>query len=325
MRLIRTAATAVLVSAAVVGSTAERTVLEAILVRVNDRIVTVSDFRDRMRQELSQQPEALGPEELEAFADQVFGLVVDELILLERAKERRITVEDSDVDRAVAALREDNDLLDDDAWEAALESAGMTVDALRSRYRQGILVQRTVQSEIQPTEITEEELRQLYEVEMDSFKVPAKVELEQVFFPVAEDGGDREAVRRRAQGLVDRVREGSDLVAEATLAGVEVQELGAIPVSDLREEVVEELDRLEPGGLTEPITLAGGFQVLRLVERLPAGHQPFEEVKELLRRRESQRSYGDQTQTLVERLREEYLVEVHRELLPSVLEGLGNG
>ena len=45
--------------------------------------------------------------------------------------------------------------------------------------------------------------------------------LEQLFFPIAEDGSNQAEVIRVARGLVTRVSEGSDLRAEATLAGVE--------------------------------------------------------------------------------------------------------
>jgi parvulin-like peptidyl-prolyl isomerase len=247
--------------------------------------------------------------------------VTDELILLERAREARLTVDDGAVDSAIATMREENNLEDEATFEAALAQAGMSVDILRERYRRNMLVSRAVQSEVQPTEITTEELRRMYEDSKETFKTPEKVVLEQIFFPVADDGNDADQVRRRAVGLINRVGQGADLVAEATLAGVEVQDLGEIPVADLRPELLAALGELEPGGLSEPLALSGGYQVLRLIERIPEGYQPFEEVEELLRRRKSQMLYQEQTRGLVDRLREDYLVEVHDELLTEVLEG----
>jgi len=301
------------------AAAADRVMVDGILVRVNDRIMTVSDFLDRLHGELSQMASPPTGDELLKFTREIFDTSVDELVLLERAREKKLTITDDMIDQALDNLREQNELQDDDAFEAALASSGLTEQALRDRYRHNILLQRAVQSEVKPTEITEEEVRQRYEEEKDSFRVPAKVELEQVFFEVAADGSDRAQVQRVAAGLVERVRGGNDLRAEATLAGAQIQDLGAIPVDDLRPVVQEELESLEENGLCDPVDTAGGFLVIRLIQRIPEGFQPFDEVKESVRRQLSQAAYKDQTSGMVERLKEEYLVEVHEDRYEALL------
>jgi len=316
---------AVILLLAVVAKAAEREVLEAILIRVNDRIVTLSDFRLRLLQELSQRPDQLQGEELKRYSEGLLENLVDELILLERAQEKQLTVDDAMVDSSIQALREENSLQDDQAFKEALASSGLTEEDLRKRYHQSMLLSRVVQSEVQPAEITAEEVRQLYEKDKERFRVPRKVRLEQLFFPVADDGSDRDAVRSRINGLLERVHSGADLIAEATLAGSEVQELGAIPEHDLRPELADVLVGLDDGGMTEPLLTAGGFQVIRLLERIPAGYQPFDEVSEQLRRQLSSDQFREQSEGLVKRLRSNYLVEVHRDLLDRVMNGLVDG
>jgi parvulin-like peptidyl-prolyl isomerase len=312
--------TVVLVTGGVAAG--DRIVLESMLVRVNDRIVTVTDFRERLLVELSQIPSPPSGTELESFARQIFDAVVDELVLLERAQEKRITVEDEMVDSAIDSLREENELQDDAQFEAALRSAGLSEQMLRDRYHQSILLQRVVQTEIQPTEITEEELRQFYQTNLEKYRVPEKVELEQLFFPLESDGSDRTQALRTVEGLLGRVRQGNDLAAEATLAGVELQDLGAIPLDDLRSDLQAVLDGLAEGQLTEPLETGGGLQVIRLVRRLPEGYQPFEEVEEVIRREISLGVYESQTKGMVERLKEGYLVEIHEDRLQNVIDGL---
>ncbi|MEJ2582153.1 MAG: peptidylprolyl isomerase [Acidobacteriota bacterium] len=197
----------------------------------------------------------------------------------------------------------------------------MSVEALRERYRRTITVQRAVQGEVRPIEITEQELKQQYELEKEKFRVPAMVELEQVF--LTSDEAEAADLNRRAQGLVQRVRDGADLKAEATLAGSELQELGQIPVDDCRPDLKRALEPLEEGGVADPLSVPGGVQIVRLVQRIPAGYQPFDEVVEQLRRERSAESYEGQTQGLVQKLRQQYLVEVHREYLDIVFANLG--
>jgi hypothetical protein len=58
-----------------------------------------------------------------------------------------------------------------------------------------------------------------------------------------------------------------------------------------------------------------------LIERIAEGYLPFEDVEEQLRRRKSQLQYQAQTRGLVDRLREDYLVEVHEDLVAEILAG----
>jgi len=307
----------------VVAGAGERILLEGSLVRVNDRIVTVSEFAERVRQELSQVPQTPTGEELRQFVEMLLQEIVNELVLMERATEKRVEVDEQMVDQAIANLREENNLQDDEAWEQALTSSGLTIDNLRERYRRTILLQRAVQGEVRPVEITEEELRQQYEEEKDRYLVPAKVELEQVFISVDDGGASSAQAEQIARGMVSRVRDGADLKAEATLAGAELQDLGEIPVDDCRADLIQALEGLDDGGVTEPLPVPGGFQVIRLVRRIPEGYQPFEEVMPELRRERSAESYESQTRGLVEKLRKEYLVEVHDEYLDQVFAQLG--
>lgn len=305
---------------ALVAHGAERVVVEGVLVRVNERIVTISDFTERIRQELTQMPTQPNDEELQQFTEMLLEEMVSELVLLERAEEKRLNVEDGMVDNAIDNLRKENGLEDDQAWEEALSSAGMTVDALRERYQKSMLLQRAVQGEVRPVEITEEELRQQYELDKENFRVPAKVNLEQVY--LADDGSNPAELSRRARGIVDRVRGGADFKAEATLAGAELQELGAIPADDCRPELKQALEPLDDGDLTDPLIIPGGVQIVRLVQRIPAGYQSFEEVVDGIRRQHSAESYEGQTRGLVEKLKNQYLVEVHPEYLGVVFASL---
>lgn len=311
----------VLTALATVVAAQDRMVLEGILVRVNDRIITISDFTKRLQVELTQLQTAPTEQEIQQLTQVMLNEMVDELVLLERATEKNIEVNDKMIDQALQSLREENNLLEDEAWEQAIESSGLTVEQLRERYRRTILLQRAVQGEVRPLEITEEELRQLYQQQIENYAVPEKVVLEQVF--ISSDSSTSEEALRRADGMVSRVRDGADLKAEATLAGSQLQDLGAIPVEDCRPELRAALDGIEDGDVTDPLVVPGGVQVILLVETIPAGYQPFEEVEEDIRRQVSAESYQSQTRGLVEKLKKEYLVEVYEDRLVIVYRNLG--
>ncbi len=322
-KIVTLAIVALLTAAVTVAG--QKVLVEGILARVNDRIITISDFKKRLAQEVAQLPKRLTPKEFDTFAHKLFDSMVEQDILLERAAEKKLTVDKKDVDRAIEALKKRNHLTSDQAFKEALKSAGLTEAMLRERYRENMLAQRVLQSEIKPSQITTEELKQIYKKEKDKWRRPEKVHLEQLFFPVSDSAKNRQEELNRVQGLVTRVRHGADLKAEATLAGVAIQDLGEIPVSDLRAQVRDALEGLKNGQITDPISTAGGFQIIRLVKRTPAGYQPFDQVEEQIRREVSQKKYKEQTDGLIESLKKQYLVEVHEDLLEKVLKGETDG
>jgi len=298
-----------------------RELLEGIMIRVNDDMMTVSEFKSRLSQELAQtRPKPEGAE-LEKYAESLADNLVNEMILIQRAQEKGITVDDQMIDEAIKGLREENNLQDEETFIKALEESGLTEETLRERYRRNFMMSRAAQSEIKPTEITTEELRQFYEKHKERYAVPEKFHLEQIIFPVAEDGKDVEQVVQRAQAMIDRVRKGADLKAEATLAGVKVQDLGEIPAADLRPELVELLNAQKEGEFTDPLKTPGGIQLLRVVKRIPATYTPFEEVEKEIRREEVQRIFLEQQKGMIDTLKKEYLVEIHREYIPGILKG----
>lgn len=311
----------VLTVLATVAAAQDRMVIEGILVRVNDRIITISDFTKRLQVEITQMQTAPTEEEIQQLTQALLDEMVDEMVLLERAAEKNIEVNEKMVDQALQNLREENNLLEDEAWEAAVESSGLTMEQLRERYRRTIILQRAVQGEVRPLEITEEELRRLYEQQIEQYAVPEKVVLEQVF--ISDEGSSSGDTVRRADGIVARVRDGADLKAEATLAGSQLQDLGAIPVEDCRPELKAALANLEDGGVTDPLVVPGGAQIIRLDQTIPAGYQPFSEVSDDIRRRVSAETYEGQTRGLVEKLKKEYLVEVYEDRLAIVYRNLG--
>ena len=98
-----------------------------------------------------------------------------------------------------------------------------------------------------------------------------------------------------------------------------MQPLGAIPTADLRNDLRRALEGVPDGGFTDPLITAGGVQVIHLVDRIPEGYQPFEEVEEDIKRRMSADSYQSQSQAFVEKLKEEYLVEIDQKQLDHIL------
>jgi len=291
-----------------------RRLVEGIVVRVNDRILTTSDMRQRVAERLAETGRPVPPAQ---YPDLVRD-AADELCMLERGVELKIEVSDDEVSAAVKDLRVQNRVEDEATFEQMLLSTGMTLKSLRARLRDTMIVNRVLSREVGNFPITEEELRQRLARDEELYREPEKVHLEHVVYSLAPDDKDRAEKEAAARRLVAAVRAGGDfltLVKQETETGLATGgDLGELVDTDLRDEIRLAVALLKPGEVSDPFFSLAGVHVVRVVERIPSKVKPFETVVEELRQREMSDRYRDRMTGIVEDLKKRYVVEVHPEL-----------
>ncbi len=291
-----------------------RQLVEAIVVRVNDRILTTADLRQRVAERLAETGRAVPPDQYPALVRDA----ADELCMLERGVELKIEVSDDEVSAAVKDLRVQNQVQDEATFEKMLASTGMTLSALRARLRDTMIVNRVLSREVGNFPITEEELRQRFAREQELYREPEKVRLEHAVYPLAADGKDGAEKEAAARRLVAAARAGGEflaLVQKETEAGLATGgDLGELVDTDLRDEVRDAVVKLKAGEVSEPFRSLAGVHVIRVVERIPSKVKAFETVVEELRQREMSDRYRDRMTGIVEDLKKRYVVQVRPEL-----------
>lgn len=301
-----------------VPAAGERQLVEGIVVRVNDRILTTRDMHRRMVERAAE----TGRQVLASEYGAIVAEVTDELCLLERAAELKMEVTKDEVDQALKQLREDNRVPDDASFRTMLESMGISEQQLRDRMHDTLLVRRVLSREVGTLPLTEEEVRQRYEREKDSFKVGERVRIEHIVLDAAKDQRDEAAKLARLERLAAAVRTGSvflDLVEREVAEGGAVGgDLGEVLVADLREEVRKAVQDLAEGDVSQPFASTAGFHLVHLVTRIPPTNRPFEEVALALRERELGERYNKRLSGVVSGLKTRYVVEMHPELLTAL-------
>ncbi len=291
--------------------------VEGIVVRVNDRILTTADVRQRAAERAAETGIPVPPDAYPELVQEA----ADELCILERAAELKLEVSNDEVNAAIKQLRDRNNVPDDVTFEKMLTGMGLTLEDLKERVRNNILIQRLLQREVGELPITEEELRQRYEQDKSAFMIPERVHLEHMVLPVLADRSDLEAKLAAARRLASAARATGDfltLVKQGVAAGRGTGgDLGTLLVTDLRPEVRTAVAPLKPGEISEPFASSAGVHVVRLVERIPPTVKPFDQVEKDLRERELEKRYKDHLASVVADLKKRYIVETHPELMAT--------
>jgi len=297
------------------GARAAGGVIDRVLVRVGDRTILHSDFEAQWQDQLNAVAAQLPQEQIEAQTPMLrlamMRALVEEAMLEMHAEQLGITADANEVDRAIANMREQYGLQDDNQWQQALAQAGLSEALLREQAAGSIVQQRMLQQEImRQVFVSQREIATYYEDNVDQFSQPPQVLFQQII--LVYQGADRAAVRERAESALAELRAGISLTAvgnKYAQSGDLVQDAasaGWLSPDDIQPEVREVIESITPLEYSEIIEGRFGYHIIQLMDRKDGETATLDQIGPQIR------------QLLTERKMEERLGEYTNELMQGV-------
>jgi len=300
-------------------------VVEAVLARVGDRIVTRSSYLHRLDMGLRELSESIPPDQIEAreakFRENLLQDMIDELVVKDRADRVGLTVSDKEVNDAIKRLQEQYGIATDAAFDQSLAESGMTRVQLERRLRDTILTNKLFGKELRPpAQMSDRELRQMYDREKEKYRLPERARIREIVImkPQGATSEDIEAAHQRADQAASRARKGEEFATVAT----EVSEapsrakggsLGTIAKNELIKEIDTAVFQSKAKDIVGPIESTFGFHVILVEERLPEILPSFESIKETLKTESTEEVYQRDLRLYLEGLRKDAYVVVFEE------------
>lgn len=277
-----------------------------IVLRINDQIATLRDYSLR-RQEAARdimRRTDLQPEEKNRLLQQVPMLVFrdlyQELLLDSRAQQLGVEVSRTQIDGAIANMKENFGIKTDEDFRIALAQSGMTEPQLRGQLEKQLRIRELMDREVRSRiKLEEEDLRRYYRKNIEQFRQPEQAHLREVV--VLEEGGlptaeERARVAAEIRQAVAGGKPLADAVAELQPKGItsNVIDLGWVTRGDLDSNLELAAWTTAPGAMTEPVAGRGGLHLLEVVERRESRLPPFSEVQDQIHSREQERVYTEE-------------------------------
>ena len=283
----------------------DKRVVEEIIARVNNEIVTMTDLRratESMRQEVQEECKNCTPAQINAQAAErektVLRDLIDQSLLVQRGKDIGINVE-TDIVKRLDDIRTRNNLASMEELQQKVEESGVGWEEFRNNLRNNLLMQEVVRREVGSRIIIDkEEVKKFYEAHKEDFHRPEMVYLSELFVSTVDKAeAEIPALEEKAKKLLDRVNKGEDLeeLAKRYSDGESAKqggELGGFQKGQLSPELEEAVYKLKPKELTGVIRTKTGFLVLRVDQRYEEGLQPVEKVENEI----MNRLYGEKMQ-----------------------------
>lgn len=317
-------------------------ILEMVLVKVNGEIVTQTEFH-RLQlaalRELPNQPDLsrISDAELAKILAQVtpqaIVSVVDEMLLMQRAKEMGLSVSDAQFNQVLDSIRKDNKIESQEAFEAALKNEGMSLAQLKQMLSKRILIGQVQQREVgSRIDVTEAEERAYYDSHLSEFGTTPSVTLREIQVNAIADPvrkvpsvGALDEAREKAAEIRARITKGEafeKVAAEASDSPSKANGglIGPISRDEMNEELLKMISSMKVGDLTPVLNTASGAQFFKLESSIESTTLPFEAARARIADRLTSEKIGGEFKKYMTRLRAQAIIEWKNEDLKKAWE-----
>ena len=291
-------------------------VVEEIVAKVNNRIISKTEFEERSTYVLGQIYQEFSGAELDArlkeAQDTMLANMITELLLLERAevlldleKVRKNLIDDFRKQEGIAS-EEDLDRL--------LREQNMTRADLEEQLLRLSVPQEIVNYEVRRRiSVSDEEIKKYYENHPKDWEVAPTAtfrELVLIYDPETAD-----AARDRAAAIRAEIKEGADfleLVQRHSESGSRDSGglLGPLTPADLNPAIAEQAFRHEPGEVTDAIDTGRSIHILKIEAKTPKIVKTLDETRDQVSNRIRQEKFQPRYLKYLRRLWKESQIEI---------------
>lgn len=302
--------------------------IEGIVVRVGDRIVTRTQYERRLR-DLDREIEMTAPaaqaaQLKEAARKTLVEEMISELLIKDRADRLSITVTEAEIKDAINRLKQQYNIETDAQFEDSLRQSGMTRADMEARLRETLITNKVFGRELRSRqELSDPELRERYNREKESYRLPERASLREIVVLKPEGDAKRAEARQRAEDLAAAARKpGTDfanLASTMSESGSRDKggDLGEIARGDLVAEIDKAVFNSPAGAVVGPIETASAWHVIKVEQRLPSEVPAFESIKDRLRKDASEETFQRDYKAYIENLRKDAFIQINEEMIPK--------
>ena len=263
--------------------------VEEIIARVNDQIITKSDY-DRALSELDQEARQHGEtmQEMSAAHKDLLRNLIDQQLWLSKGKELDITGE-TELIKRLDEIRKQYNLETIEDLEKAAKEQGVSFEDFKANIRNQIITQEVMRQEVgERVQMTPGEVERYYEQHKQDYAQPESERLSEILISTgraADDPAKVAAAKAKADDIEARLHAGGDFAqlarsfSEGTTAA-EGGDLGQYKRGQLPKVLEDKTFDLKTGQYTDPILTRQGYIILKVAQHTPGGPRPFKDVEE---------------------------------------------
>ncbi len=264
------------------------TVVEDAIARINDQVITRTEYKAAELQLLQQaRQDNISQADLDDRLSNLLRDMIDEQLLLSKGKELGITA-DAETMRELDDIRKRNNLPSMEALEKAATEQGVSFQDFKQHIREQLIRQQVVRDQVgSHLDMTHADELAYYNAHKQDFMVPEEVHLSEILIPTPDNPTQAQidAAQARANDLAAKLKAGGNFAALArqysggptASAGGDLGDFKRGTLGDVLENATFPLP---VGGNTPPIRTRQGYVILHIDSHQNAGVPPLSAIDE---------------------------------------------
>jgi peptidyl-prolyl cis-trans isomerase SurA len=296
------------------------TVVEEIVARVNNSIVTRSQYQHEEKQlkDEAQQDPTHADEIIAQGEKNVLRGLIDRQLLLEKGKELGITA-DTEIIKRLDEIRKQMKLASLDDLEKEAAAQGVSFEDYKQNMKVEIITQQVIQREIGPhINVSNEEVKRFYEQHKPEMAQAEAVRLSEILISTDDAGTDEQklaAAKGKAEDVLKQIRGGAsfeDLAKKESQdpSGAQGGDLGAFERGKLAKQLEDITFAMKKGDVSDVVRTRQGFVILKVTDHQAAGVPTFAEIQDRVRDQVYMRKMQPALRDYLKKLREEAYIDI---------------
>jgi peptidyl-prolyl cis-trans isomerase SurA len=274
------------------------TVVEEIIARVNNSIISRSDLKrseEQLAGEASKADPSI-PAENQPQQKDLLRDLIDTQLLSQKAEELGISA-DTDVVKRLDELRKQMHAESMEDLEKAAQAQGVSFEEFKQNLKNQILTQHVIQQEVGGhISVTQQEIQQFYDQHKDELQRPEQVRISEILISTqSASSGTTASPEVSSDELVAQAKIKADAIYAQLVKGAKFDELAqknssgptAAQGGDLEyfkrgtlsKQLEDQVFTLKSGQFTEPVRTKQGWVILKVTEHQSEGVPPLKEVE----------------------------------------------
>jgi peptidyl-prolyl cis-trans isomerase SurA len=288
---------------------------------VNDSIITIYELdREyaRAAKDVEKRDGKLSAETAQKLRRDVLDGLIDRKLVRDRIRELNIVISEEEVRQSIEEIKKQN-RLSQEALISALASQGLTFDQYKAQMKDQLerlrLMSQEVKSKIQ---VGESEIQKYYEENPAQFSEEPTYRARHIFLSVPKNASNDiiKKVMLKASDVIAEARSNANFAEMAKKysddpgAKENGGDLGTFKKGDMLPEIESAVITMKPGEVSDIVTTASGFHIIKLEEKNPGKVKPFESVKAAIEDTLYRKKSEDRFKQWAEGLRKGAAVEI---------------
>lgn len=303
-------------------------VVEDIVARVNDQIITRSDY-DRALKELDDEGRQHGAtmQQLSEAHKDLLRNLIDQQLWLSKGKELGVTGETELINR-LNEIRKQYNLSTLEDLEKAAQQQGVSFEDFKANIRNQIVTQQVMRDEVgRRVSLTPGEAQRYFESHKQEYAQPESVRLSEILISTGAAGGTAgaemtpddpskvAAAQAKAEEVEAKLKAGADFaqLAKSSSEGPNAADGGDIGQfkRGVMNKILEDATfSLQSGDITQPIRTKQGFVIFKITQHVPGGVPQYKDVEQEVEQAYYESKMAPAVREYLTKMREDAYVEI---------------